>query len=907
MPTSLSTAMIRLATANSSAQSVEDIYRAALDGITSVTGVERASILLFDPDGVMRFKAWRGLSDAYRVAVEGHTPWTPGAPAPDPIVVVDVQQDASLAAYAAIFAAEDIRALAFIPIVSRDQVIGKFMLYQGEPDRFDRGELRDALAIGYQIGFAVERTRREQETEASHRRMLFALDAAQMGTWRWDVTANTVTWSDNLERIHGLPPGTFTGAFESYDREIHPDDRERVLASLRRALTEGAPHDVEYRIVAPDGSVRWVQGKGRVELDASGVPVVMSGVCMDISARKRTEATVTQALEAEATARRRLTDLTRGAHRLLTSIDRASVPGVVVELATAVIPADAYAVWRMDADGWRITASRGLSDAFTAVVLDQRPQIPFAAPIIAEDVQAEDILEARRRHYADEGIASLLSVPLPIREQSAGSIAFYYRRRHRPTDIELHVATALGQLAAAAIANSELYEEQQGLRRDAEEAEMRAAFLAEASALLSSLDYQTNLQRVAALSVPTLSDWCAVDLLADDGTIQRLAVTHTNPEEIQAAHEIHKRYPPSLDDATGVGFVIRTGQPQLYADITDAAVEASVRDEDHLRMVRALRLRSAMVIPLSAGRRTFGALTFVTTQGGRPLTARDLEVAMELARRAALAVENARLFQEAREANRLKDEFLATLSHELRTPLNVILGRIHRIPQVADDAVALQNATDTIERNAHALNRLVEDLLDVSRFTVGHVNLQRQPADWRQIVETVTASLEPTARAKTVTLNVDVCAEAPLLVGDPTRLQQIAWNLITNAIKFTPAGGRVDVQLAAVGGELVMTVRDSGVGIAPAFLPYVFDLFRQEEPTTNRQHGGLGLGLSIVKRLVELHGGQVTARSAGHGQGATFEVRLPCSRETAPDGDANTMREEQLTADLPATAPPVPL
>ena len=869
MPTPLSTAIIQLADANSNAQSIEDIYGAALHGITAVTGVERASILLFDPDGVMRFKAWRGLSDRYRSAVEGHTPWAAGQAAPEPIVVPDVREDVSLAAYTATFASEGIRALAFIPIVSRGGVIGKFMLYRQQPDRFDRGELRDALAIGYQIGFAVERTRREQETEAAHRRMLFALDAAQMGTWQWNIAADQVTWSENLERIHGLPPGTFTGAFESYAREIHPEDRDRVLASLQHALTDHTSHDVEYRIVAPDGTVRWVQGKGRVELDGAGTPVLMSGVCMDISPRKHTETTVREALEAEATARRRLTTLTQGAQRLLTSIDRTSVPAAVLELAAAVIPADAYAVWRLDNGHWRMTASRGLSEAFTAVVLPHRPQVSFAAPIIVEDVQSADVLEARRQHYANEGIASLTSVPLAIRGESAGSVVFYYRARHRPTEIELHVATALGQLAAAAVANADLYDEQQRLRREAQDAEIRAAFLAEASASLSSLDCEANLQRVAALAVPTLSDWCAVDLVGDDGNIERLAVTHRNPDDIDTGRAIHCRFPPSLDDPSAVASVIRTGEPQLYPEVT-AIAPAS-----------ASRLQSAMVVPLSAGRRTFGALTFVTTANGRRLTQRDLEMAMELARRAALAMENARLFQDAREANRLKDEFLATLSHELRTPLNVILGRIPRLPQVAGDPAALLHATDIIARNAHALNRLVEDLLDVSRFTIGQVTLVRQPTDWRQIVEAVSSGLEPTARAKGVTLSAALQPDAPPIIGDPTRLQQIAWNLVTNAVKFTPSGGRVDVELTLRESNLVLTVRDTGVGIAPGFLPYAFDLFRQEETTTNRQHGGLGLGLSIVKRLVELHGGQVSAISGGHGQGATFEVSLPCVAATA--------------------------
>ena len=264
MITPLSSVVVRLADAIGAAQSLSDIYEAALDGLRAVAGIDRASILLFDADGVMRFKAWSGLSDAYRTAVEGHTPWAAGDPPPKPLIISDVQTVTALAAYQAVFATEGIRSLAFIPVVSRRRVIGKFMLYRDAPDAFDRGEVPAALAIGYQIGFAVDRMLSEQSATEVRQRMLFGLDAAQMGTWEWDIASDTVQWSENLERIHGLPAGTFTGAFSSYEREVHPEDRSRVLASLHRAVEEGTIHDVEYRIVAPDGVIRWVQGKGRL-------------------------------------------------------------------------------------------------------------------------------------------------------------------------------------------------------------------------------------------------------------------------------------------------------------------------------------------------------------------------------------------------------------------------------------------------------------------------------------------------------------------------------------------------------------------------------------------------------------------------------------------------------------------
>jgi PAS domain S-box-containing protein len=873
--------LVGLAEAIDDACSLDDIYQAALNGVTAVTHIPRAAILLFDPDGVMRFKASAGLSDDYRSAVEGHTPWRPGQSAPAPVIVPDVTVEESLRQYVDTFRRERIRALAFIPIINGGGVIGKFMLYRDAPDTFDHGEVPDALAIGYQIGLAVERARREKEAFESHQRLVFALDAAQMGTWDWTLATNQVVWSENLERIHGLPPGTFTGGFDSYEREIHKEDRQRVLSSLQNALTNGQPHDVEYRIVAPDGTVRWVQGKGRVKVDGNGVAIGMTGVCMDISTRKEAEAHIRRSLADEAAVRARLAELTTGAQRLLLCVDRLEMLEAMLDLAERVVTAAGYAIGQLDGDVWRIAASRRLSPAFAASTAVRRPEVLFTAPLVAEHVTTESLLESRRADYAREGIQSLLSVPLIMRGESAGSITFYYRQTHRPSEIELQVATTLAQLGAAAISNVTMYEEQQQRRREAQDAEVRAAFFAEASAALSSLDYERNLQRVAELAVPTLSDWCAIDML-DGDRLERLVITHKDAAALTVATELSAKYPPSLDDE-GVGLVIRTGKPQLHREITAVTAAASSRDPESLRLIRELRLQSAMLVPLSAGRRTFGVMTFASSREGRRFGPADLEFATELARRAALAIENARLFEEARDANRLKDEFLATLSHELRTPLNVIVGRVKRLREDPTGQHVSRTA-ETIDRNAQALTRLVEDLLDVSRFTQGQVQVRLQPIDWRQVVQAVVTSLEPTARAKGLRLSAALPGEPAGVLGDATRLQQVAWNLVTNAIKYTGQDGQITVSLGRQTADFVLAVSDTGIGIGPEFLPHVFDPFRREDSATSRHQGGLGLGLSIVKRMVELHGGRVSASSDGPGRGSRFEVRLPCAQSASlPD------------------------
>jgi PAS domain S-box-containing protein len=868
----------RLTAAINSATTLAEVYDSALDGLREAFGVERASILLFDPDGVMRFKAWRGLSEEYRRAVEGHTPWTVGQATPAPVVVDDVTSEPTLVAYLPVFEREDIGSLAFFPLVSDRGVIGKFMLYRSS-GAFPADQVSAAHTIGFVLGYAVERTARLIDAQRERERILFALDAANMGTWRWNLRTEEVVWSENLERIHGLPPGTFTGGFDSYAREIHPEDRDRVFASIQRALHEDVPHDVEYRIVAPDGTVRWVHGRGRVERDETDQPASMAGICMDISARRRVEednqrlhADTQRLLALEESLRHRLTTLTDGSYRLLTSLTSATIVAEVLDLARQVVPADAYAVWQRHGDAWTVAGSHGLSEAFVSVTLPyDRSQIPFTEPIVAVDLSSPE-LSSRSAAYQAEGVRSLISIPLAIRGVPSGSIVFYFRQRHAPSDVEIRVAIALGQLAAAAISNAEMYEEQQALRRSAEAAQVRAQFLAEASARLSSLDYENNLRAVAQLAVSRLCDWCTVDLLNGD-ELQRVTIAHVEPEKVALAEDVHRRYPVDRTEPRGIGEVLRTGRPELYAHISDDMLVASARDEEHLRILRAVGITSAMLVPLAAGTRVFGVLSFISSSQDRHFDDDDLVFASELGRRAAFAVENARLYAEAQRANRLKDEFLATLSHELRTPLNVIAGRAH-ILAAAADSDQIRSIAGVIDRNSAMLTRLVDDLLDVSRMTIGQVRLERQLVALSHIVGAAVQAVQAAAEAKDIAIS---CAVEPAatVIGDPTRLQQVAWNLLTNAVKFTPDGGRIMVEGRVVDEHVLLVVRDSGRGLSSEEARHVFDMFWQSEPSPSRRHSGLGLGLSIVRKLAELHGGSVAAASEGPGLGATFSVSLP--------------------------------
>jgi len=280
-------------------------------------------------------------------------------------------------------------------------------------------------------------------------------------------------------------------------------------------------------------------------------------------------------------------------------------------------------------------------------------------------------------------------------------------------------------------------------------------------------------------------------------------------------------------------------------------------------------------VPLTAHRRTFGALTFVYADSGRTYSDVDFRFAHDMAYRAALAVENARAYRQVQAANRAKDEFLATLSHELRTPLNAVLGWARMLRGGAVSKEKMARAFEVVERNALAQLDLVEDLLDLSRVITGKFRLDVQPVDLTATINAAVEAIQPAATAKGITVKVDAGPEESLISGDEARLQQVIWNLLSNAIKFTLRGGRVTVTLRRQESQFEIEVSDTGEGIEPGVLPYVFDRFRQGDSGTTRTHQGLGLGLAIVRHIVELHGGRVDVASPGKGQGATFMISLP--------------------------------
>jgi signal transduction histidine kinase/ActR/RegA family two-component response regulator len=421
--------------------------------------------------------------------------------------------------------------------------------------------------------------------------------------------------------------------------------------------------------------------------------------------------------------------------------------------------------------------------------------------------------------------------------------------------------------------------------------EERTVFLLELSRLLgSSLANDRMLARIARLAIPLLGDLCAVDLQDADGTLRRAACAHVDATKEGVAYEARARYGFSATAPGGVPAVLTSRRSTLVSPATAADLEQAAQNAEQLQLFQQLGVAAWMIVPMIARERAFGAVTFAITESDRRYDRTDLLFAEAVVSQVAVAGDNARLYvaaEAAREAaeaaNNAKDQFLSTLSHELRTPLNAVYGWATMLERGQLGAEQAQRALQIILRNVTAQVRLIDDLLDLSRVASGKLRLAVQPVDLQRVIEDALDGIRPAAEAKNIRLQPVLASPGGPVSGDPDRLQQVVWNLLSNAVKFTPKGGRVQIQLQRVNSHVELLVSDTGQGIQPDLLPYVFDRLRQGDSSRTRAHGGLGLGLALVRHFVELHGGIVFAESPGEGRGATFVVKLPLMIAIPPE------------------------
>jgi PAS domain S-box-containing protein len=690
-----------------------------------------------------------------------------------------------------------------------------------------------------------ERTAELRATEERFR--LLVEGTRDYAIFMLDPEGRVITWNPGAERIMGYRADEIIG--QHFSRFYPPEAVERgwPAEELRRAGAEGRFEDEGLR-VRKDGSSYWSNVIITALHDEAGKLRGFSKITRDLTERKRAEEAIRQTnVELE----RRVEERTAALH---------------------------------NEREW-LRQSEARKTAILETALDAIITIDHEGKVVEFNPAAERVFGYPRAEVLGREMAQLI-VPPPLRERHYRGLAHYLATGEGPVldkRIEMTALRAGGTEFPVELAITRISAEGPPLFtayvRDITErkrGEQASRLLAEASKSLAALvDYGSTMQKVARLAVPSFADWCAVDMVEADGSLRRVAVAHVDPSKVELAHELNRRHPPDPDAPQGVPHIVRTGKPELISEITDTLLVETVKDEELLRIMRELGLKSYLGVPLQSRGKTVGAITFVAAESGRRFDATDLAVAEDLAHRAGIALENARLYTEVREADHRKDEFLAMLAHELRNPLAPIRNALHIMKQTGADAAVLERVREMMERQVQHMTRMVDDLLDVSRITRGKIELRKEVVDLASVVERTVEAAGPLIEDRRQELTVELPPEPVRLEADPTRLEQVLANLLNNAAKYTDHGGHIWLSARQEGGELVLRVRDTGVGIAPDLLGRIFEPFVQADRVLHQSQGGLGIGLTLVRRLVEMHGGSVTVSSAGPGKGSEFTVRLP--------------------------------
>jgi PAS domain S-box-containing protein len=418
----------------------------------------------------------------------------------------------------------------------------------------------------------------------------------------------------------------------------------------------------------------------------------------------------------------------------------------------------------------------------------------------------------------------------------------------------------------------------------------------------ASLDLQSIVNTAARSIGELVGDTCIIGLLSDDKQWLNIGgFYHPDPEGLALIRELLEEKIHRVDEGI-IGRVLFSGEPLVITKLARNEAHSVISQRYH-SYLKKFDVHSLMSVPLRARGRIIGALTVTRLGPDNSYTREDQTFLQDLADLAALAVDNTRLYRQSQEVNRLKDEFLATVSHELRTPLTAILGWSRLLRAGKLSAPDFLHAVDIVERNAKTQAQLIDDLLDISRITTGKLQLDIRPVDLVPVIEAATDAVRPLAIAKEIQINILLQLGLSLVLGDPARLQQVVWNLLSNSIKFTPNGGRIEIRLERVNSHVEIKVSDNGQGISQEFLPFLFDRFRQADSTESREHGGLGLGLAIAHHIVEMHGGRIKAESAGKGQGSAFTVRLPLANTSSEPAHSQIV-SPAFRGGIPFDSPP---
>ena len=699
-----------------------------------------------------------------------------------------------------------------------------------------------------------------------------------------------------------------------WSRHLHPDDVASIRQQWKAAVRTGEPYEADVRIWSVERN-EWRRHLARAvaRRDEDGALVGWIGVNTDVEDSIRAEAEA-HALQLTAERRARLesedarVELGRAVDRferlqsLTAALSQAATPAevahVVVKNGVAALGAAAGVIAALDASGATnsgVPALRVIESVGYAESLITRWQV---IPLDADVPLAEAVRTGRAVLIASEDemrtFSALASTPiahpaaysLPLVAQGSviGAMGLSFTSAPALSDDDMALAHAIAHQCAQALHRAELFDAERRAREEAETAGQRVAFLSEAGAALNaSLDYHATLQALADTAVPFLADFALVDIIRADGIIERM--THASTDPALAARLERSRGlmqgPPDASDPTHA--CILSGESSLVAHVDDVVIQRIARNPAHLEVIRSTGLSSLMAVPLKARNRMIGVVVLCRRGAARSYSMADLRLAEDLARRAAVAIDTASLYEEAQEANRAKAAFLAAVSHDLRQPLNASLGflDIALMGLRGEVASSLREDLERVRRNQQHLLALINDVLSFARIEAGQLVVRRDIVPLHHVLDALPSLVSPQADARGISLSIASCSPQLSILGDRDRVVQVFTNLLTNAIKATPPGGRVSVDFDPEGDVVLARVRDTGVGIPLEMRDRIFEPFVQVTRSLSRPEDGIGLGLSISRNLARAMGGELTVESA-MGEGSVFTIRLPRAPVSTP-------------------------
>ncbi|MEZ5739152.1 MAG: PAS domain S-box protein [Burkholderiaceae bacterium] len=695
------------------------------------------------------------------------------------------------------------------------------------------------LAVPTESGFAVRFSdqtlaqRIQQDLARNQERLTQALDAAEAIAFDWDMDRDHIRWTDGRFRLLGLEAAQLPAGLQQFEAYVHEQDRTHLTQRVQAAVRGVGRFSAEFRLRWPDGRFHWVQGQGTVSSGKDGLRMV--GTIRDITSRKQQELALQYQL-----------DLTKN----------------ITDNATT-------AIFMMD-DRSRCTFMNPAAEAMTGYRFDE--------------LRGQILHDYIHHHYPDGRPYPMPECPidraLPEQDSVDDHEDLFFRKNGQafPVMCNAQVIYDEGKAIGTVIEVRDITQDKQ--------LEASEALLERISEPLRFLqDVRSTMQQVLRQSTSDLCDWCLLDLAGDDGELQRIAGAHRNPELDGLVRSIPTRFPDAGPNASIMARVFRSGIDAFHEVFPAEVLTAMLVDPRHGAIAQTLAPTSFMAVCLTLRGRRMGVMGFARGDASRPFDATDFALAKEIARRTAIALDNANLYESLRQADQRKDTFLATLAHELRNPLAPIHNVAAILPAIKNDPARIEAVAQMIGRQATQMARLIDDLMDISRINLGKVTLQLEVCSLQPILNEAIELVQPAAVESGLALHVALPEQDLLIDADRARILQIVGNLLNNACKYSTAGGRIHLSLVQQDTQAVIRIRDSGIGMDPADVARIFQMFSQLE-TGRPGQSGLGIGLALSLALVRMHGGSLTAQSAGKGQGSEFTVSLPLASSRNHAGSA---------------------